>query len=483
MSRNKPPIYLVANEVWPKGHCYLPFGIMYVGSALKTAGWEVKLFHLHLGEENLLYDAIKQKAPLFVGISTIIGPTLRRDIDLSRGLKKMGQTVVWGGVFASMVPELVMADGAIDYVVKGEAEKSAPRLAESIFEKAPPIDIPGVAYFENGQLRVNPGCDYPEDLDKVQPGWELIDPKKYLRKFEGRDDYFWQIFFSRGCPNACAFCYNRMDDGRRVWRSHSLSYWKEQLAWLEKTLTEKIGVLALAGDNAFGDAEKAWELIQGLGRTWSAATRLELVNEEFVRRARATRAVYLGFGLESGSDRMLKIYNKDITAEMAMDAAEKLAAYKCLYDFGVIFFGPGETVEDRRLTVEFMEKARYCNPYLYFAFNSYWAFPQTPLWQKCLEQGFREPADLDEWSVRFNNFMEVHGWDRKMWARTASVLKLLYGFPAASGESIPGWARKILYRRLHNFKFNLPVEEALRFVYRNYLRLANKPAGSYSLGE
>lgn len=455
---------------------------MYVGRALKDAGWEVRLFHLHLGEENLLYDAVKQAPPLFVGISTIIGPTLRRDIDLSRKLKALGQTVVWGGVFASMVPEMVLADGAIDYVVKGEAENSAPRLASAIWEKAAPVGIPGVGYIENGQARINPGCDYPQDLDKVQPGWELIDPKKYLRKFEGRDDYFWQIFFSRGCPSACAFCYNRTDDGRRVWRAHSLEYWKDQLAYLEKTLSEKIGVLTLAGDNSFGDPEQAWKLIEGLGRTWSGVTRLELVGQEFVRRARETRAVYLGFGLESGSDRMLKIYNKDLTSESAMNAAEQLAAHKCLYDFGVIFFGPGETVEDRQRTVEFMEKARARNPYLYFAFNAYWAFPHTPLWPKCLEQGFRAPAGLDEWSTRFNDFMEVHGWDRIRWARAASVLKLLYAYPAAGGETIPRWARSILYRRLHHFKFELPLEEGLRFVYRNYLRLANKPAGSYSLG-
>jgi radical SAM superfamily enzyme YgiQ (UPF0313 family) len=481
MAVNKPPIYLVANEVWERGHCYLPFGIMFVGRALKDAGWKVRLFHLHSGEEEILYDAVKCEPPLFVGVSTIIGPTLSRDIAVSRKLKQMGQTVVWGGVFASMVPEMVLKEGFVDFVVKGEAEKSAPRLAEAIFSNTPPRDIPGVGFREGEELRINPGCDWPKDLDRFQPGWELVDLKKYFRRFPGRNDYFWQIFFSRGCPHSCSFCYNRLDEERKLWRTNSLPYWQEQLSYLEKNLPQKIGVLVLAGDNAFGEPARAWEMIESFQRPWSGQARIELVNDEFVRRARDSRAVYLGFGLESGSDRMLKIYNKGITSAQAMAAVEKLAALKAVVDLGIIFFGPDETTDDRRLTVEFMEKARGLNPFLFFAINCFWAFPQTPLWEKVIAQGWRPPKNLDEWAARFIDFMEVYGWTRKKWARTYSVARILYAYPRAGGEPFPAWARKILYRRLHNFQFDWPIEEVLRFAYRNYMRLRGKELGDFAI--
>jgi len=471
----KPPIYLVANEIWEKGYCNLPFGIMYVGRALTDAGFPVRLFHLHRGEEKILYDEVQRQKPLFVGVSTTIGSTLSRDIEISMRLKAMGQKLVWGGVFASMVPEQVLGGGFVDFVVRGEAEHSAPKLAEAILADSAPRNIPGVCWLEHGQFMSNPGCEWPQDLDQFQPGWELIDLKQYFRKFANRDDYCWQVIFSRGCPHSCAFCYNRLDEERKRWRTNSPAYWDDQLAYLEKHLPARIGVLSLAGDNAFGDEGKAWEMIEHFRRPWAAVGRIELVGDDFVRRCRETRAVYLGFGLESGSERMLKVYNKGITSAQAMTAIEKLASINAVQDVGIIFFGPGETLEDRRLTVEFMEKARAANPYLYFAVNPFWAFPGTPLWEKVLEQGWRPPANLHEWSTRFLDFMEVHGWDRRKWGRAYGAARRLYGFPRAWGETVPSWSRGILYSRLHNFQFNYPIEEVLRFAYRTYYLGRKRP--------
>ena len=470
MKRNLPPIYLVSSEVWRQGYSFLPFGIMFVGKALVKAGFSVQLFHLHQGEENLLYQAVLDKPPLFVGFSTIIGSTLKRDIEMSRVVKKMGQVVVWGGVFASMVPELVLKEDYVDYVVIGEGEIIAPRLAEAIAHKEPPKDIPDVGWKDNEEIKINPPSGWVEDIDQFEPGWELVDPSLYLRKFPYLEEYYWQVYFTRGCPKNCSFCYNRLDDRRRHWRAHSLEYRRSQLKFLDKFLPQKPKIISLLGDNPFGVPEKGWEIVYELKRPWAGVGRLELVREDFLKRVKETRAVYLGFGLESASPKMLKIYNKEYAQDQALSAVELLKDYPCLYDIGMIFFGPEEELEDRRENLRFMEQARKINPYLYFAYNPFWVFPKTPLWEKCLKQGFIPPKNIKEWSERFLDFMEIHHFNRRKWARAQTILYLLYGRPRVI-FSLPGWVHQALYRRLYNFQFNFPLEELLRVSMRGMNKL------------
>jgi len=464
-----PPIYLVSNEVWNQGYFSPPLGIMFVGKALSQAGYSVRLFHLHQGEEKLLYQAILDQPPLFVGFSTIIGSTLKRDIQMSKAVKKLGQVVVWGGVFASMVPEIALKEDYIDYVVIGEGELIAPRLAEAIASKQPPRDIPDVGWKDRGEIKINPPAQWAKDIDRFEPGWDLIDPTKYLRKFPYYEEYYWSFYFTRGCPKNCNYCYNRLDSRRKLWRIHSLEYCREQINYLKKTLPVQIKILSLVGDNLFGELHSAWNLIYGLNYPWAGVGRFEIVNPDFVSQAKETRAVYLGFGLESASEKMLKIYRKEITPQMAMDALERLASYPCFYDAGVIFLGPGEEQEDRQQTFKFMEQARKINPYLCFASNPFWVFPGTPLWEKCLKQGFIPPQNIEEWSQRFLDFMEVYGWSKRRWARAKTVLDLLYGLPRVI-FSLPPGIHKALYHRLYRFEFKIPLEEIIRLSLRGVSR-------------
>jgi len=464
--KTSPEIFLVANEIWERGYCTLPFGIMYVGKALTNAGFKVRIFHLHSGEEKQFYKEVERSQPLFVGFSTIIGNALKRDIEMSKALKKMGQTIVWGGVFASMVPEQVLAQDYVDYVVIGEGEEITPQLAEAILEKEPPSSIPDVGWKDKGEIKINPPGRWSNNLDQYEPGWELIDLKKYLRKFPGREEYYWQISCFRGCPHKCSFCYNWIDSRRRVWRANSLEWCKEQLKYLEKRLPVKIKILSFPGDNSFGNKDHAWEIIYGLEKAWAGMGRLEIVDEDFVKKAKETQAVYLGFGLESASEKMLKIYQKELTPQKAMTSISLLSKLSCLVDVGMMFFGPGEEQADRRESILFMEKALKENPKVYFAFNTFWAFPKTPLWKKCLELGYHPPQTPEEWSERFMSFLEVYGWNRKKWLRANFLLNAFFGIPPRLAEQIPGWLRKILYQRLWKFEFNFPLEDLIRLTIK-----------------
>ncbi len=456
------PIYLVQAEVTPGRHLCLPFGIMFVGKALARAGWRVRLFHLCSGEEQQLFDAINDEKPLFLGVSSQIGSMVKWLIMVSKRAHRMGVPVVWGGPFASMVPKLVLGEDYVKYVVLGEGEKNTPLLADAIAAGEKPKGVPGVGWSEGEEVHMEPPAEIETDLDQFEPGWELVPLEKYYGHLMGRKEKFFHIPFSRGCPFNCGFCYNRIFPSQKRWRSHSPEYYRAQLEYLNKHLPEPMDALSLIGDNALGRPEKGKELIQGLGMPWSGVLRIELVDEDFVRWAGETGCLYIGFGFETASDRLQKVYDRHNTAEQFRRGVELFRGSGTMVSLGVMFFGPTETLQERRETIELIEELYLLNDNLICAANAFFPQPGTTLWSRCIEEGFNPPADLEEWSVRYIDFMRVHGWTPRKWARVYTTFQMLYGSPLSLNTLKPGRRRSRLYKRLWDFSFRLPVEEAVR---------------------
>jgi anaerobic magnesium-protoporphyrin IX monomethyl ester cyclase len=468
---NDRPIYLVQAEVFSDRHIYLPFSIMFLGKALVNAGWRVRLFHLHPGEESRLYQAIREEEPLFMGVSSIIGASLKRLVNISRDVHEMGVPLVWGGPFASMVPEIVLKSGYIQYVVMGEGEKNTPLLAEAICEGQVPVGIPGVGYMDQDQIHLEPPADVEPDLDLFEPGWELVPLEQYSPLMEGTDKRFFQIYFSRGCPFNCSYCYNRISPQQKIWRTHSLEYFQAQLDYLNRHLPSPIENLSLIGDNAFGNVKQAKYLIENMGVRWGAGLRIEVVDEEFVRWCRDSKALYLGFGFESASEKMQNIYDRGTMPDQFRRALGLLNELDVTVGMGVMFMAPGETIEDRRQTVEVMEELYLLNQRTFFNTFPFYAYPRTTIWERCLREGFKAPETLEEWSVRFIEFMRVHNWTPRRWARAYTASQLLYGMPLMQNSLKPGWWRNRWYRRFWNFSFRLPVEEAVRLRQKSIFGL------------
>ena len=120
MAERKPVIYLVSqgkeNDVPPYDEPP-PFGLLYVGQALKDAGYRVRVIHLHGRKDQSLEKAVSEEIPLFVGFSNFICPTLQYDIELSRRLRAQGIPVVWGGIFTTCMPEATLSSDAVAHLV------------------------------------------------------------------------------------------------------------------------------------------------------------------------------------------------------------------------------------------------------------------------------------------------------------------------------------------------------------------------------
>jgi len=458
------PIYLVAQR--KKGVQFdgkiPPFGIMCVGKALGDAGYSVKIFHL-VGEEGekILEGAVREERPLFVGFSNCVSSTIRHDIRLSRRLHDQGVKVVWGGVFATAAPDTALYSGYVDYVVVGDGERPAVSLAQAIENRAEPAGIPGVGYRDGEEIVIQPPSPVEPNLDNYPMGMDLIDWEDYIFPDKSSEVIITSLNLSRGCPFGCSFCTNSMNPDRRLWRGYSNDYVREMVSFLKDKY--KISAVHLQDDNPFGKLKAGMEQIENLGLKWISAAHLQDATPEFLDWAKDCGCLNLSFGIESGSERILKKMNKRIDSETIRERM-RLCGETGLQSWGMwMAFVPGETVEDRRLTFSLMDEIYESNPIVQMHISIYKAFPGTPFWEESLKLGLKEPQTLEEWADYKGTINHLLGYNDRKIKRIWRNLRPLYYYEHQRNKLNP-LLRSLLRRRLQGARFRGPLEEGLHYA-------------------
>jgi radical SAM superfamily enzyme YgiQ (UPF0313 family) len=452
-------IYLVAHQQ-PKGYApVLPYGIMYVGHALQEAGYTVRLFDLRGDQDQPLLEAIRETRPLFVGFSNYLSSQLIYSIRLSEKVHALGVPVVWGGIYSTVSPELALAEDYVDYIVQGEGERTAPLLAEALQNGVLPEGISGVGFKRNGEQVIAPRQPLDLDLDHFRPAWDLLPLEAYTSPLPGSEGRWLGFFVSRGCPFRCAFCYNQSDPDRSKQRSHSPEYCREELGYLKK----RLGLIqvALLGDHPFAQVRKGQEIvtaIEELGLGWHSVMRVETIGEEFAYWLKRSKVVTLGIGVESGSERILKMIQKGFNPDQALQCFQRLNSTQFAVGSSWIFFFPNETEQDRRESYALMDKIRRSHPRTQPAVNFFRPNPRTPLFQYCIEQGWKPPSSTLEWAacVAEPSYAPFSNWSKARRARFAWVVPTLYQSRANDFGPLIKW---LMRQRVREGSFRLPLED------------------------
>ena len=203
------------NGAWYLGKRLPPIGLMYVAAALEKAGFQVQMLDNYLMKKTTeeIKQLITQVNPQIVGI-TCGSATYPRCIETAKAIKqtKPDCKIVVGGWHASYMPDSLLANPEIDYVVMGEGEKAITELATAITngnEKAA-ATIPGVACKRSGENIKNPPT-FIENIDEIPyPARHLLPLELYDRTIEFLDAKPADVMsISRGCIFNCGFCETR----------------------------------------------------------------------------------------------------------------------------------------------------------------------------------------------------------------------------------------------------------------------------------
>jgi radical SAM superfamily enzyme YgiQ (UPF0313 family) len=161
-------------------------------------------------------NIIEWAKPALVGISAHT-ETYGTAVEIARKVKLLDQKIkiVMGGPHPSIMPEQVLAETSLDYVVAGEGEETTVELLRYILEgRGDPAEIKGLAFKDrNGAVRVNERRALLNPDDLPWPARDLFPLDFYEEK--------WNILTARGsCPFKCPFCSaSHIWGGRRKARS------------------------------------------------------------------------------------------------------------------------------------------------------------------------------------------------------------------------------------------------------------------------
>lgn len=266
--------------------------------------------------------------------------------------------LIVGGPHVNTLDELILKHYSfIDVVVRGEGEETV----LDILKDKPFKEISGITWRNNGKIVRNPDRPMIKNIDNLfydyslvssqVSGWKDAEIPCKLREFNSLP-----IITSRGCPFRCSFCAAHKQWGN-IWRGLS----PEELVSRIEYLVKQYGVKYFRFYDALFSASDErilnfCDLLERNGLNISFRIDIRVgTRKDILERLREVGCEVVGFGIESGSDRILKRVNKGITRKQI---EETITLCKEL-DYWVIGFFmvslPDETMEDIKRTFELLK--------------------------------------------------------------------------------------------------------------------------------
>ncbi|MFQ5646661.1 MAG: B12-binding domain-containing radical SAM protein [bacterium] len=372
----------------------IPLSLGFLAGYLLEKGVEVKIVDEQWGAltDEKIKELIGQFQPSLVGITSLT-PVVYRSFQLAQQLKKVAPeiTVILGNVHPTILPEESLKNEFVDIVVRGEGEVTLWECVQYREGKKDIRDIPGVSYKREGEIVHNKARPYEKDLDKFpRLAYEHICDSIPLPDFVPT-----MILTSRGCPYRCIFCSSR-DISGYVYRMLSPRRVVEDVEFL----IEKYDIkgLWIADDNFVVNKKRTEEICRlfmerGINRkvTWGCQTRGDAIDGQILEVMKEAGCVNISFGIETGSQRLLDMIDKNEKVEDNARAV-RLTNQAGIMTRGAFILGlPTETRAETIQTIKFAKSL----PLDVAKFALATPYPGTELYNMAVKEG----VDVQEdWS-------------------------------------------------------------------------------------
>jgi radical SAM superfamily enzyme YgiQ (UPF0313 family) len=238
-------------------------------------------------------------------------------------------TVAGGPHFGAQGAEALNRVPELDFVVEGEGEKAFLALVDALGSGSGFDQVPNLCHRRAGEIRINPRGPLLDlsELPQVWPGIAgRIDLGRYVdtipREHTRRGLY---TEAGRGCPYRCSFCAPAVFWDRR-YRVKPPETILQEIAYLHETYGYNAFILVhdlLTVDRRFVETLCDAFLTAKLPVRWMANARTDLEIDDLLPAMREAGCWKLFFGIESGSERMQRKFDKHLSAEESFEVVLK----------------------------------------------------------------------------------------------------------------------------------------------------------------
>lgn len=293
---------------------YPHIGLSYLTSYLtELSGHSVMPVDLRVSSFKPVKEWLKQFHYDFIGItSSDLG--YKKAYELISTIKKITNTpIVIGGPHVSTNKANVLRQCKADYAIKGEGEVTFSELCAGF----PVGQIDGLIWRDNDGVHENLDRPPITDLDALPfPAYDKFHTSKYsLSEIP--------IVTSRGCPHMCIYCAVHCIMGYKFRPRSPENVVDEIKHWAAKGHTH----FQFTDDNFTFDmnrAKRICDLIihEELKIKWNVRNgiRVDKVDKELLQKMKNSGCYFVFFGMESGSQEILKSIKKGTTIDQIRNA-------------------------------------------------------------------------------------------------------------------------------------------------------------------
>ena len=353
-------------------------------------------------------------------------------LELAKGIQDIPIPKIFGGVYPTFAPKVVLKEPSIDMIGEGECEEMLPELATAL-EKGEDItkilnltvkkdgkiyrsgevinleDLPAgeSIYGEKTGLR-RPLTDLGKTL--LAPDYSIFDDRRFWKKMGGKAVRTVAFELSRGCPFQCTFCcipifqyqhekslesYSKSSglDLKELKKEHKFRRHKP----IDKFISEvefmvkkyKLDYIYFTDEcflsmdfDRFNDFIKQYR--EKINLPFFIETRVETIKLGYAEALESAGCEGVAMGIESGNSELRKnLLKRFMTNEQIIAAFREFEKTKIRVSANNIIGFPGETRENIMETIELNRQIHPGNTIV----NAFRPYSGTELRRLCIEKG------------------------------------------------------------------------------------------------
>ncbi len=426
---------IIRNMTFTRKALFAPTGLT-ICAAVMPPHWAVELV-----DECTLDHPHRAKADVDIVAISAMTPQAPRAYQIADDYRKLGVTVIMGGIHPSALPEDALPHA--DAVCRGDAESTLPHLIADWEAVADRGEDP-----RQGLRRTYDWATF-ETAPIATPRKGVFDPRDYLVANP--------IQTTRGCPHNCNFCTTPAVFGRQ-YRQRAIADIVEEIR--EAKERHRAWCYIFADDNFGGNHEWAIEMCEALRPlkiSW--ATQCDILisrNDRLLKTMRESGCQGLILGLESPRQDTLSVAGKKFVKSATYeDRIRKIQGYH-IGLWGAFIFGfDTDTWQDCMQACRFAQRmnlAMSCYPILT-------PYPGTAFYEQYEREG----------RIRTRDWLRYNGASVVYEPRRMTPKQLRHAQMAAFGEF---FALRSSLRRLRIYPFkarswvaNLAIWKGIRYYY------------------